>query len=205
MADSRAATTATAIEEAALDLALEHGYDQVTVDMICQKVKVTQRTFFNHFPTKDDALLGRDHPRVDERAARRFIVSDGPILLDALSLIELPAEGGSHHRIADRMIVISSSQPLLTRQMGRIAALEDEVAEIVALRLRHRCPDRLDQDISDEASMTASALSGIWRWIGENAGGQGATPQVFGDTVGRARNALHEMLRHSTPHARSNH
>ena len=77
MSSSRAAATKTAIEDAALDLALERGYEQVTVDMICEQVGVTQRTFFNHFPTKDDALLGRDLPQIDERAARQFIIARG--------------------------------------------------------------------------------------------------------------------------------
>ncbi|MDN6246172.1 MAG: TetR/AcrR family transcriptional regulator, partial [Corynebacterium casei] len=43
MTSPRAEATKTAIEAAALDLALERGYEQVTVDMICEQVGVTQR------------------------------------------------------------------------------------------------------------------------------------------------------------------
>lgn len=205
MRGSRAAATATAIEEAALDLALDRGYDQVTVDLICERVGVSQRTFFNHFPTKDDALLGRDRPQVDERAARRFVVSDGPLLLDALTLVELPTEGGSHHRIADRMRVISSSPSLLNRQMGRIAAIDEEITEIIALRLRHQHPDQSEQDLADEASLSTHVLAGVLRWIGSHTEGEGSSPEVFGRTAARARHTLHEVLRNSTPPTGSTH
>ncbi len=53
----RRATRAT-IERAAVLLVAEHGYDNVTVMMICEEAIVSQGTFFNYFPTKDAAIIG---------------------------------------------------------------------------------------------------------------------------------------------------
>ncbi|MFC7326727.1 TetR/AcrR family transcriptional regulator [Marinactinospora rubrisoli] len=161
----RAAATRAAIENAALDLALARGYEHVTVDLICEAAGVSQRTFFNHFPTKDDALLGRDMPRIDERAARRFVLSEGPLLLDAIALVDHPERKAVSPRLADRLKVISMSPPLLARQMERISAIDAELREIVALRLERRHPGADEAERADEAAMVAYLLAGFMRFI----------------------------------------
>lgn len=52
------AATALTIERSAVALVQEHGFQAVTVDMICAASGVSQRTFFNYFKTKDQAILG---------------------------------------------------------------------------------------------------------------------------------------------------
>lgn len=199
MSSSRAAATKTAIEDAALDLALARGYDQVTVDMICEQVGVTQRTFFNHFPTKDDALLGRDLPQIDERAAREFIVSRGPVLIDAVSLITMPADGGTHHRMSDRWKVIAATPTLLSKQMERLEALEGELNEIVTLRLKNQDPQRSEQELAHEAAMTNDMLNGVFRWIGSRVELHGRAPEEFAEITEQARKVLRSVLANSTP------
>ncbi|WP_081813852.1 TetR/AcrR family transcriptional regulator [Microbacterium sp. CH12i] len=41
--------TKQAIERGAIELALEHGYENVTVEMICESAMISQRTFFFFF------------------------------------------------------------------------------------------------------------------------------------------------------------
>lgn len=50
--------TRLAIHRAALRLAHESGLESLTVDAISERAGVSARTFFNYYPTKDDALLG---------------------------------------------------------------------------------------------------------------------------------------------------
>ena len=197
MTSPRAEATKTAIEDAALDLALERGYEQVTVDMICEQVGVTQRTFFNHFPTKDDALLGRDLPEVDERAAREFIVSNGSLLLDDVSLITMPTEGRTHHRASERWKVIAATPSLLTKQMERLEALEGELNEIITLRLRSQYPQRSKEELDDEVAMTTHMLNGVFRWIGTRAEIDGHTPEAFAAIADQARGTLRDVVQHS--------
>lgn len=51
--------TRFAIERSALELVLEHGYDGMTVDDICAKAGISRMTFFNYFPSKLSAIIGR--------------------------------------------------------------------------------------------------------------------------------------------------
>ncbi|MEA2150142.1 MAG: hypothetical protein QOD69_1972 [Solirubrobacteraceae bacterium] len=61
--DRKKAETRDALRAAALRLALEHGYEQLTVEAITEAADVSLRTFFNYFSSKDDALLGADPDR----------------------------------------------------------------------------------------------------------------------------------------------
>jgi AcrR family transcriptional regulator len=168
-----AAETTAAIERAAVELVLEHGYDLVTVDMICDAAGVSQRTFFNHFKTKDAALLGPDLPTIDERAAREFIVSDGPLLAEAVGLIRidpsrLPSDAGL---MAERFRAISTHPALLARQMERLAAIEGELREIIALRLRQHSATRstdaaASADLDAQAELITHMLAGVMRYVG---------------------------------------
>jgi AcrR family transcriptional regulator len=63
--------TRAALAAAALRLAVERGVDHVTVEDISEAADVSVRTFFNYFPHKEHAILGRD-PAERERAVRRL-------------------------------------------------------------------------------------------------------------------------------------
>jgi AcrR family transcriptional regulator len=54
---TRGARTRAALQDAALRLFLERGYDRTTVEEIARAAGVSHMTFFRHFPTKDAVLL----------------------------------------------------------------------------------------------------------------------------------------------------
>ena len=60
--------TRAAIEQAAMTLVDELGYDNVTVAMIAERAMVSQGTFFNYFPTKDAAIVGLGPVNLDPAA-----------------------------------------------------------------------------------------------------------------------------------------
>lgn len=178
-----------AIERAATDLVLEHGYDAVTVDMICELAGVSQRTFFNHFKTKDAALLGA-LPSIDERAARAFIVSTGPLLAEAARLIRVdPGDlAGDPGQLARRIRAIGSSPSLMARQMQRIEAKEAELREIVLLRLRAQYPGESESELAAQAMLITHLVAGLMRFIGQSwaeQAGAGGMPEIDPAAIGR--------------------
>ena len=64
--ESKKARTRAALHRAALELALELGPDNVTVDAIATRADVSPRTFFNYFPSRESAMSVSD-PRIAER------------------------------------------------------------------------------------------------------------------------------------------
>src|SRR5665647_3750793 len=67
--DRKKAETHEALRWAALRLALEHGYEQLTVEAITEAADVSVRTFFNYFSSKDDALFAPDPDGAEALAA----------------------------------------------------------------------------------------------------------------------------------------
>ena len=47
-----------AVERAALELVIEHGFDGVTVEDICARAEISKKTFFNYFSSKASAVMG---------------------------------------------------------------------------------------------------------------------------------------------------
>lgn len=51
--------TENAIETSAVRLALDLGVENVTVEAICERADISRSTFFNYFPSRDYAIVGR--------------------------------------------------------------------------------------------------------------------------------------------------
>lgn len=198
VAKGRGERTADAIEKAALELVLEHGYADVTVAMISEAAGISQRTFFNHYPTKEDALLGRHMPRIDQSAARRFIVGTGPVLLDAIGIVT-PPPMDLPFSLEERMRVVTSHPDLLAAQMRRVFALEEELGEIIQLRVRTEHPDLPEEEVEPTAEMITSLIGGMIRSLGHlshqgfEARAEGAE-RSYDDVLERARELLATIL-----------
>lgn len=63
------------LHEAALALALEGGLHAATVDAIAERAGVSRRTFFNYYPSKEDAILGVSAPVVPQEALDAFLAA----------------------------------------------------------------------------------------------------------------------------------
>ena len=57
--ERKKALTRTNLEETALRMFLEQGYEPVRLDDICAACEVSLRTFFRYFDAKEDLVLGR--------------------------------------------------------------------------------------------------------------------------------------------------
>jgi AcrR family transcriptional regulator len=130
--------TRRALQRAGLRLAVEHGADHITVEMICEAAGVSPRTFFNYFPGKDDALAGDGPPmpRAEHIRALATASSGGDLLADIRAVIIATAEENDldHEELLLRKRLLNACPALLPRHMAQFARFERALAEAVAER-----------------------------------------------------------------------
>ena len=105
--------TENAIEVSAVSLALEHGIEHVTVEMICEQADISRSTFFNYFAGRDYAIVGRAvEPLQGEEAAAVLASAAGDLVRGAIRLIF--ASIGHQHvnsEVARKRAQLSAEQP----------------------------------------------------------------------------------------------
>ena len=158
--------TRAALAEAALTLIAERGLDHVTVDEIAATAGVSARTFFNYFPTKEDAVVGFG----EEGIARvGQAIRAAPAELSALTAIRLAllaeavviAENPTHlilqMQIADR-------SPALWPRL--IAGGENALRDIAAEIGKRLGLDPAETDFPDLLAQVAGSTfrSSVLRW-----------------------------------------
>jgi AcrR family transcriptional regulator len=167
------------IERAAVDLVLEHGYDRVTVDMICAAADASQRTFFNYFGSKEAAVLGPPPPELDPARVEEFVERpQADTLTDLVRLMTraLATEQPDPHLWNARREIIQGTPALMRAQVARITAKDEELVGLVLRRFR--AGGRSEPGLADEARMVVSLWAGFaWYTIGRWSVAEGSAPQ----------------------------
>lgn len=171
--DRKKMATYQSLRSAALRLVGERGLHHVTVEDIAEAADVSVRTFFNHFPSKEDAIVGLAPEHVDElrQALQSRPATESP--LEALQVVlgELASvlvEGGDEWAL--RMEVVRTCPELVPRMFASFATYERTIVEVIAIRTG--CdPDRdLYPALVTEAAMGAlRAALAHWRRGGGSA------------------------------------
>jgi AcrR family transcriptional regulator len=129
------------LQQAALQLFAERGYEDTTVADIAGRAEVGLRTFFVHFPTKEDVLL--DGSREDFPDLFELIVA-APVGLSDLAALEAALLGlyesatpdlAMYHKMTQLMVRAADSSSVVR---GRMMANGDKVAAVVANALAQR-------------------------------------------------------------------
>ena len=125
------------LQQAALELYRERGFDQTTTAEIAARAGVNERTFFRHFPDKREVLFDGE---ADLRAALMQAVAEAPDGLQPLEIL-LWAFRKAGRILEDnrpfsepRLEIIAVTPALRERDLAKAASLTDAVAE--ALRQR---------------------------------------------------------------------
>ncbi len=175
-ARKRAATEA-AIESAAISLALEHGYENVTVEMICEASMVSQRTFFNYFGSKEGVILGATPPTPTEEQIQRFVEGEGGnVLGDLVGLITavMVDHEPDMKLLQSRRTLIQQTPELMSKERARIGEAEGRLAGFVVARFHAQGRNETrTPDLEDEARMVVSLAAGamhyaMQKWVGSN-------------------------------------
>jgi AcrR family transcriptional regulator len=125
------------LEQAALELYTEHGFDQTTVAEIAERAGLTERTFFRHFADKREVLFwGQD--ALMELVTKHIADardSESPInaVGSALRAVGEMFEGRREHA-RRRQAVIAANPGLQERELIKLASLAAAMAEGLARR-----------------------------------------------------------------------
>lgn len=153
------------LEQAALDLYRERGFDQTTVAEIAERAGLTERTFYRYFADRRDVLFwGQDRLReLYVRTIASAPDSAAPINMVAAALeAAVPVFEERHALARQRQAVIAANPGLQEREVSKRAALASAMAD--ALR-RRGVPDptaSLAAEVGAIAFGTAFA-----RWVSE--------------------------------------
>jgi TetR/AcrR family transcriptional regulator, regulator of mycofactocin system len=130
--------TRQALEQAALRLFAERGYEQTTVEEIAEAADVAVRTFFRYFSSKQDVLFGdvvkdRVSRLRTELAVRPRQESPIKSITTVMDLLDVAGED-EEEQILARFDLLRQQPSLRTRYLDLINAMRLVVVEFVADR-----------------------------------------------------------------------
>ncbi|MFC4534329.1 TetR family transcriptional regulator [Sphaerisporangium dianthi] len=133
--ERKKAKTRRTIQEHAMRLFVEQGYDTTTIEQIAEAAEVSPSTFFRYFPTKEDVVIQDDY---DPMIAAAFIAQPAtltPLAAMRAAIRQVFAEVFPHEQetILRRIELVWSIPALRARQVeGQIATmsmLREAIAE----------------------------------------------------------------------------
>jgi AcrR family transcriptional regulator len=135
--DNPAINARVRLQQAAVELFRERGYDRTTAAEIARRAGVTERTFFRHFPDKREVLFDGQAVLVD---ALRASIAEAPAELAPLDTL-FRAFGSVTSLLEDnrsfskpRQEVISATPALHERELSKLEALSDALAHALQAR-----------------------------------------------------------------------
>lgn len=157
--------TRSAITARARVLTAEQGLNGFTIEQLCEDVGVSRRTFFNYFPSKEDAIIGHLLDEFPAEAMAGFLAGAegaqrGPgglsstLLMDLFTLTCAMAEQMNFTRehIHQLIAAMKKEPAVMMKMMGSAHEREREFADLIAQR-EHLAPD-------DPVAVMAAALFG---------------------------------------------
>lgn len=130
--ERRKVETWTALHEAAASLAQQRGLEQATVEAITDSAGVSARTFFNYFPSKEDAVLGLREPVLDPDESAKLTGATDLLGQVSLLLVAVARSALGDTDVARRRELLHRYPNLFQRQMEYIATAEALVCQAVA-------------------------------------------------------------------------
>ncbi len=158
------------LQEAAMELYREPGYDKVTVAELAARAGLTRRTFFRYFPDKREVLFFGTE-KLEALATEGVMAApEGTPALEAVATALAPvaqlSDGDPAHAdfVRQRHAVIQANAELRERELSK----HDSLASAMAAALRSRGVAEPAARLAAEAGLTAFTV-GFQRWIDDPA------------------------------------
>jgi len=151
------------LQEAALALYSERGFDQTTAAQIAARAGLTERTFFRHFADKREVLFG-ESALLQERIVAGVVgapAEAGPLDAVTCGLAAAAAMLGQFRRdlSRQRQAVIAANPELRERELAKLA----DYAATVAEALHQRGVGEPQASLAAESGMTVFRVA-MERW-----------------------------------------
>ena len=161
--------TRSAITAAARVFTAQKGLNGFTLEQLCDEIGVSRRTFFNYFPSKEDALIGHLLDEFPAEALAAFLAGGAPELdlergpqgltvtllrdLSTLTCSMVEQMNLTKAHIQELRAVMKKEPQLLLKMMDSVHTREQEFADLIAQR------EQLPPD--DPVAGIAAALFGM--------------------------------------------
>ncbi|MFV0319862.1 MAG: TetR/AcrR family transcriptional regulator [Microbacterium sp.] len=187
--------TRDAIHRAAVQLALERGPDAATVADISAIADVSQRTFFNYYPSKEDAIVGLHEGMPGDDELDAFRAGPGDDLVDDTLQLLLGVFSPADDELAQQRRGLLATHPqLIQRHWSRLLGVEQRTATAVAARMR-ASKAFTDIDIDLAARALVVACSNVLRLSIRSAIDDGTFPDDLDTRIATTMRTLREALR----------
>lgn len=171
------------IQRAALELSAELGYRKVTVEAISARAGISPRTFFNHVPTKEAAIVLDPPVKLRDEYAARFaaggVATPQELLVELTRALVDQLETDPPDRTqSERILTIAIENPeVFATMVGQLEAVRRDLSLEVARRL----PEDADPQVADLiASLAMAAVrSGLEAWARDESPHRDGTPVAF--------------------------
>lgn len=175
------------LQQAAMSLYVERGYDDVTVTEIAASVGLTKRTFFRYFADKREVLFAGAQAFQDGVVAAVLEAPDDapPIGVVVAALADAGAQLAQYGRqlARQRRELIASSADLQERELIKTDSLTRAVAEA----LGHRGAGALSASLAAHAGVGAF-MTAYDRWI--DSGGAADLPTLVHQSLDELRRVV---------------
>jgi mycofactocin system transcriptional regulator len=159
-------TSHAELSHISLQLFIENGFENTTVDAVATAAGIGRRTLFRYFPSKNDLPWGDFDAGLEQMRTYLRLLPAGTPLVDALSLAvvefnRFPAEEIPFHR--ERMDLLLNVPALVAHSTLRYAAWRQVVADYAALRLGVASDSLVPQTIA--WTFLGASLSAYEQWL----------------------------------------
>jgi|SRR5579875_2167625 len=181
--------TRARLEEAALELYGERGFDRTTVAEIAERAGLTERTFFRHFADKREVLFSGGQFLTDllARTAAETPDSASPIVVAAAALDAVAVSLQDRHDFArKRARIIEATPELRERELIKL----DSMAAVLAVTLAERGVAKPAASLVAEVAI-AVLRNAFQQWVEE--ANQSALPELIRESLGELKALTNEM------------
>ena len=191
----RGSRNRAALVDAALELFATSGFDATTVEQIAARAGVSPRTFFHHFPSKEDVLFDGYADRLPDVTKRLRASDAGGSLWAAMADVAAAVASAileQPHRYLERAKLYERA-PALRARMLRINeewidGMSHEIARRLATDPRTDVRPRLAATLVNGANRAALDL-----WVG--SGGERDLAQLMAESIELLRPTLTRIER----------